>query len=404
MSRKYTDTIFLFSSVASTALCADTIIDCRVATNGVTSCDPYTHKMIYAREITYEKDRKKLIVEKTLPVPKKKMSMKIVSSEDMIKKYFRIDEPLRFKGAQKSPYLPVAHTVKTPSPTTKPHKISETPLTISGKPVTPKTSSTISEISITQKTSPQQSPPKNVYSIYRVKRGDSLTRIAHRYMIPIQALMRLNGLDHKSLLAIGQKLKLPLSKERHEASLSGEYRIKKGDTLLSIAKKFNLDPKEITKFNDIKSSSVIRVGKVIKLPFPYFVKQAKKAAKREAAKKRRAASKSNRAKMLKPFGTHKLRVTATAYTSHSGQTDKTPFLAAWNNRIKPGMKIIAVSRDLLTRYGLRNGSRVKIGGLRGYYTVRDKMNKRYRRRIDIYMGLDRRRALQWGRRSVTISW
>ena len=68
------------------------------------------------------------------------------------------------------------------------------------------------------------------------------------------------------------------------------------------------------------------------------------------------------------------------------------------------MKIIAVSRDLLTRYGLRNGTRVKIGGLRGFYTVRDKMNKRFKKRIDIYMGTNRRRALRWGRRSVTISW
>jgi 3D (Asp-Asp-Asp) domain-containing protein len=66
------------------------------------------------------------------------------------------------------------------------------------------------------------------------------------------------------------------------------------------------------------------------------------------------------------------------------------------------MKIIAVSRDMLTRYGLRNGSKVKIGGLSGYYTVRDKMNKRYRKRIDIYMGVNRRKALRWGRRSVML--
>ena len=108
--------------------------------------------------------------------------------------------------------------------------------------------------------------------------------------------------------------------------------------------------------------------------------------------------------MIRGFGKHKLRVTATAYSSHKGQTDKTPFLAAWNNRIRPGMKIVAVSRDLITRYGLRNGTKIRIGGLKGYYRVRDKMNKRFRRRIDIYMGVNRRRALRWGRRSVVIYW
>lgn len=97
-------------------------------------------------------------------------------------------------------------------------------------------------------------------------------------------------------------------------------------------------------------------------------------------------------------------MTATAYTSHASQTDKTPFVAAWGNRIGPGMKIIAVSRDLLSRYGLSYGSKVKVGGLAGFYTVGDKMNKRFRKRIDIYMGVDKRRALQWGRRSVVLHW
>ena len=108
--------------------------------------------------------------------------------------------------------------------------------------------------------------------------------------------------------------------------------------------------------------------------------------------------------MLYGFGKRKLRVTATAYTSHANQTDSTPFLAAWNNRIRPGMKLIAVSRDMLTRYGMRNGTKVRISGLPGFYRVRDKMNKRYRKRIDVYMGLNLRKALRWGRRSVVIYW
>lgn len=100
----------------------------------------------------------------------------------------------------------------------------------------------------------------------------------------------------------------------------------------------------------------------------------------------------------------KLKVVATAYNSLPEQTDSTPFIAAWNNRLTPGEKSIAVSRDLLTKYGLYNGAKVKISGLRGDYTVKDKMNKRWRKRIDIYMGLDRKKALQWGKRTVTIMW
>lgn len=99
-----------------------------------------------------------------------------------------------------------------------------------------------------------------------------------------------------------------------------------------------------------------------------------------------------------------LAVTATAYTSHVGQTDSTPNIAAWGDKLKPGMKVIAVSRDLLDKYGLERGSKVKIHGQPGYYTVLDKMNKRWKKKIDIYKGVNKREAFKWGKRSVTIEW
>ncbi len=99
-----------------------------------------------------------------------------------------------------------------------------------------------------------------------------------------------------------------------------------------------------------------------------------------------------------------LRVTATAYNSLPAQTDSTPNIAAWGDRLRPGMKVIAVSRDLLKKYGLKHKDKVKISGLEGEYLVLDKMNKRWRKKIDIYMGKDRRKALKWGRKNVTIRW
>lgn len=97
-----------------------------------------------------------------------------------------------------------------------------------------------------------------------------------------------------------------------------------------------------------------------------------------------------------------LQVTATAYNSVRAQTNSNPTLAAWGDRLKPGMKVIAVSRDLL-RLGIGHGTRVKISGLPGEYVVMDKMNKRWTRKIDIYMGRDIRAAKKWGRRKVTIT-
>ncbi|QKX17442.1 3D domain-containing protein [Microbulbifer sp. YPW1] len=98
-----------------------------------------------------------------------------------------------------------------------------------------------------------------------------------------------------------------------------------------------------------------------------------------------------------------MTVTATAYNSVKGQTDDDPWTAAWNNRLRPGDKIIAVSRDL-EKHGLTNGAKVKIEGLPGTYTVRDRMNKRYTNRIDVWMEKDIKKARKWGKKKLKIIW
>ena len=98
-----------------------------------------------------------------------------------------------------------------------------------------------------------------------------------------------------------------------------------------------------------------------------------------------------------------MSVTATAYTLAASETGSGPRgLTAWGDQLRPGMKAIAVSHDLIGR-GLTHGTAVKIHGLPGKYIVRDRMPRRWRKRIDIYMP-KRADALQWGRREVTISW
>ena len=102
--------------------------------------------------------------------------------------------------------------------------------------------------------------------------------------------------------------------------------------------------------------------------------------------------------------TKTLEVTATAYNSLPAQTErKDPATTAWGEELKPGMKVIAVSRDLIP-LGLTHNARVRIEGLPGTYRVVDKMNQRWQKRIDIYMGNDVQAAKEWGKKKVTISW
>ncbi|PTB83612.1 hypothetical protein C9926_02020 [Sulfurovum lithotrophicum] len=335
----------------------------------MTECNPYGEKLHHVKEVVYDIDRQKLIIEKTLPTPKKKSFLKVISVQEMIEKYVKIDKPVRFTGSD-SESVSITVVVE-PLDVKKVESIKEEISTI---------------------------PEEKTFGTYIVVKGDALSKIAKKLGLKTKKLMTLNKLKNSSTLRIGQKLKIPLEQEIVDALSNAKYTVKEGDTLLSIAKKFNLEAKEIVRFNHIKDATTIREGKTLKLPLPYVL------AKLEAKQRKEDSKGLGKNLNINAFGKHKLRVTATAYTSHGNQTDSTPFLAAWNNRLRPGMKSIAVSRDLLTRYGMRNGTKVRIDGLRGYYRVRDKMNKRYKKRIDIYMGLDLRRALKWGRRSVVIYW
>lgn len=98
-----------------------------------------------------------------------------------------------------------------------------------------------------------------------------------------------------------------------------------------------------------------------------------------------------------------MEVTATAYNSLAYQTSGNPSIAAWGDTLIPGMKAIAVSRDLIDS-GLVHGTKVKIDTLPGLYTVLDKMNRRWTKKIDIYMSDSVQKAREWGKRTVTISW
>lgn len=88
------------------------------------------------------------------------------------------------------------------------------------------------------------------------------------------------------------------------------------------------------------------------------------------------------ARMLqKAVSTPVREVTVTAYNPHADQTDEDPLIAASMRKVRSGT--IAVSRDLFNQ-GWVFGRKVRIEGL-GIFEINDLMNKRYTRRIDIFM-------------------
>lgn len=98
-----------------------------------------------------------------------------------------------------------------------------------------------------------------------------------------------------------------------------------------------------------------------------------------------------------------LEVTATAYNSVKSQTQGNPIIAAWGDSLDIKTPSIAVSRDLIS-LGLKHNTPIKIEGFDSVFIVRDKMHRRWRNRIDIYMGTDIKKAKTWGRQKLTIQY
>ena len=104
-----------------------------------------------------------------------------------------------------------------------------------------------------------------------------------------------------------------------------------------------------------------------------------------------------------PSPARELEVTATAFNSTAGQTDASPAITAFGIKLRPGMHIVAVSRDL-EAMGLTAGKRIRIEGLDGDWEVADRMDERWTRKIDVYFGDDVTAAKRWGKRRVRIHW
>ncbi len=91
---------------------------------------------------------------------------------------------------------------------------------------------------------------------YIVKSGDSLYSIARKYNTTVNDLMKYNNLT-SNLLSIGQTLKIPTS----ESTITS-YTVKSGDTLYSIARKYNTTVDEIKRKNNL-TSNTLSIGQTL---------------------------------------------------------------------------------------------------------------------------------------------
>jgi len=154
---------------------------------------------------------------------------------------------------------------------------------------------------------------------YTVKRGDSLGKIAKKYNVSVKSIIKANNLKKPYIIRPGQKLKIPVKKT---ASTSKKcvlkHKVKRGESLIKIAKKYRVWVKDIKKLNNLKSDKLY-VGQVLCIKKGKTKKASQKSSKKSFyIKKKKIVTKriityrvkkgDNLSKIAKRYGTTVSRI------------------------------------------------------------------------------------------------
>lgn len=135
---------------------------------------------------------------------------------------------------------------------------------------------------------PAWRPPASSHYVHRVRSGDSLSSLAHRYRTSISAIMRANNLKNSNYLKVGWNLRIPtsaavpappqkpaLQTAKMEQSINS-YVVKRGDSLWKIASRYGTTVHTIQSLNGLRNSR-LRVGQVLQVPMGSGTKAPQRA-------------------------------------------------------------------------------------------------------------------------------
>lgn len=111
---------------------------------------------------------------------------------------------------------------------------------------------------------PSEEEEETPVNYYTVKRGDSLYSIAQKYNTTVNELVALNNLN-STALQIGDILKIPTGESNEQEVTGSTYTVKAGDSLYSIAQKYGTTVDELKRLNNL-TSNTLSVGQVLRIP------------------------------------------------------------------------------------------------------------------------------------------
>ena len=109
---------------------------------------------------------------------------------------------------------------------------------------------------------PYTAPESEIVDTYKVMKGDTLYSIANKLDTTVDELKKLNKLVNNNLY-IGQILKIPT--KIVDIGDTDIYQVMSGDTLYSLANKYNITIDELKKLNDLTDDNLV-VGQLLSVP------------------------------------------------------------------------------------------------------------------------------------------
>lgn len=102
-----------------------------------------------------------------------------------------------------------------------------------------------------------------MYEIYTIKFGDNINSILDKYSITMDELVKLNGIIDLNNLKEGMQIIVP---SMNNGEIYQYYTVEKGDTIYSIAKKFDIDSNLLTKINGLEDNDYIYPNQTVIVP------------------------------------------------------------------------------------------------------------------------------------------
>ncbi len=121
----------------------------------------------------------------------------------------------------------------------------------------------------------ESEPPEELFAMlpYRIASGDTLGGIARRYGVPLRVLRDMNSGLNPRRLRIGTIIRVPSGVVRLEGGKgvvgNGDiwpYRVRKGDTLFSIARRYKVPLRILIKLNPQVHPKRLQIGDLIHIP------------------------------------------------------------------------------------------------------------------------------------------